>query len=79
VCGSAIAQLQTLVVPDVHLFEGHIPCDARSRSEVVVPLMLPTGPFGVLDIDSPSQDRFRPDDVHYIEAMAGLFMQLQFG
>jgi len=79
VCGSAIAQLQTQVVPDVLAFEGHIACDVRSRSEVVVPLMTDSGPFGVLDVDSPVVNRFGPDDVHYIEAMARLFMQLQFG
>ena len=79
VCGSAIAQMQTQVVPDVLAFEGHIACDARSRSEVVVPLIAPSGPFGVLDVDSPLVDRFGPEDVHYIETMAALFVQLQFG
>jgi len=79
VCGSAIAQLQTQVVPDVLAFEGHIACDVRSRSEVVVPLMAASGPLGVLDVDSPLVDRFSPDDVHYIETMARLFTQLQFG
>ncbi|MEP4486965.1 MAG: GAF domain-containing protein [Halioglobus sp.] len=79
VCGSAMASLQTQVVPDVLAFEGHIACDVRSRSEVVVPLVAATTPFGVLDVDSPLLDRFSPDDVHYIEAMADLFMQLQFG
>ena len=79
VCGTAIAQLQTQVVPDVLAFEGHIACDARSRSEVVVPLMAASGPLGVLDVDSPLVDRFSPDDVHYIETMARLFMQLQLG
>jgi GAF domain-containing protein len=79
VCGSAIAQLQTQVVPDVLAFDGHIACDVRSRSELVVPLVAASGPIGVLDVDSPLVDRFGPDDVHYIETMAGLFMQLQFG
>ncbi|MEP0203784.1 MAG: GAF domain-containing protein [Halioglobus sp.] len=79
VCGIAMANLQTQVVPDVLAFEGHIACDVRSRSEVVVPLVTASAPFGVLDVDSPLLDRFSPDDVHYIEAMAALFMQLQFG
>lgn len=79
VCGTAMATLQTQVVPDVLAFEGHIACDVRSRSEVVVPLVAGTAPFGVVDVDSPVLDRFSPDDVQYIEAMAGLFMQLQFG
>ncbi len=80
VCGSAAAQGRTLVVPDVHAFPGHIACDIRSRSELVVPLRDAAGEVaGVLDIDSPSVDRFGPDAVEYAEALAAEFCRLQFG
>ncbi len=53
VCWAAIDRRESLIVPDVHAFPGHIPCDSRTRSELVVPLFGPNGePAGVLDIDS---------------------------
>ena len=58
VCGTAAATSQTQRVADVHQFEGHIACDAESRSEVVVPLISNGQLIGVLDIDSPTPDRF---------------------
>jgi L-methionine (R)-S-oxide reductase len=57
VCGAAIATMQTLVVDDVHLFEGHIACDAASRSEIVVPFAAGAA-SGLLDVDSPVPCRF---------------------
>lgn len=62
VCGAAAAQRQTLVVPDVHAFPGHIACDAASNSEIVVPLLAGDRVIGVLDIDSPLLNRFDADD-----------------
>src|SRR5262249_31620486 len=54
VCGTAAARRETVLVPDVHSFPGHIACDAASRSEIVLPLLLPNGDLlGVLDLDSP--------------------------
>jgi GAF domain-containing protein len=53
---------ETLIVPNVHLFEGHIACDSASNSEIVIPLFGPEGVVGVLDIDSPSLDRFTDSD-----------------
>ena len=79
VCGVAAADNRTLVVPDVHQFPGHIACDIRSRSELVVPLRQGGSVVGVLDIDSPQTDRFRDADVEYAEAMAAEFCRLQFG
>ena len=79
VCGTAVSTGETQVVPDVHAFPGHIACDVRSRSEVVVPLRDGEDIMGVLDVDSPSPDRFRPEDVQYLEALAAEFCQLQFG
>lgn len=62
VCGSAVAQKQTIVVDDVHAFPGHIACDAASKSEIVIPLIKNEEVFGVLDIDSPFVSRFTQED-----------------
>ncbi|MCL2519404.1 MAG: GAF domain-containing protein [Spirochaetaceae bacterium] len=70
VCGGALAQKQTLVVPNVHDFEGHIACDSRSQSEIVVPLFLNDQPLGVLDIDSPILNRFSSEDKAFFEELA---------
>ena len=72
VCGAAAERRETIVVPDVHLFPGHIACDAASRSEIVVPLVRDGVLLGVLDIDSPVPNRFSPDDRALCEAVAGL-------
>ncbi|MCL1953151.1 MAG: GAF domain-containing protein, partial [Firmicutes bacterium] len=58
VCGTALAQNKTIIVPDVHKFDGHIACDSASNSEIVVPMYLHDKPIGVLDIDSILLDRF---------------------
>ena len=64
VCWAAIDRREPLIVPDVHAFPGHIPCDARTRSELVVPLFRPDGtPSGVLDIDSTTPERFTAADL----------------
>ena len=70
VCGTAFERRETLVVPDVHAFPGHIACDAASRSEIVVPLRVCGAPYGVLDIDSPVPDRFSGADREGLEAFA---------
>ena len=62
VCGTAVAKAETIVVPNVHLFEGHIACDSASNSEIVVPIFKDGEVIGVLDIDSPLFDRFSDDD-----------------
>lgn len=79
VCGTAVAEGTTQVVPDVFAFPGHIACDSRTRSEVVVPLHSPSGIVGVLDVDSPLPERFSAGDVNYIERVAEEFSRLQFG
>jgi L-methionine (R)-S-oxide reductase len=58
VCGTAAARRETLVVPDVHAFPGHIACDESSRSEIVVPILEGGTLRGVLDVDSPEKNRF---------------------
>lgn len=70
VCGTAAARRETLLVPDVHQFAGHIACDSASNSEIVVPLSDGGRLIGVLDLDSPSFDRFTPADAMLLEAVA---------
>jgi L-methionine (R)-S-oxide reductase len=74
VCGSAVAQRRSQLVPDVHAFPGHIACDAASRSELVVPLMQDDTVFGVLDLDSPLPGRFTAEDQAGFEALAALYV-----
>src|ERR1700761_7455226 len=62
VCGPAAERRETLIVPDVHAFPGHIACDADSRSEIVVPLIRAGRVLGVLDVDSPDVARFDDED-----------------
>jgi len=68
VCGTAAARRQTLVVPDVLAFPGHIACDAASRSEIVVPIVAGGALRGVLDVDAPVPDRFDDEDRAGLEA-----------
>ena len=77
VCGTAAATLETQRVPDVHAFPGHIVCDAASRSELVVPLVIGGSLVGVLDIDSPSLDRFSEADQAGIERLCATYCSLQ--
>lgn len=74
VCGGAVEQRCSLVVPDVHAFPGHIACDSASRSELVVPLTLDGRIIGVLDLDSPSPGRFDEDDRAGCEQLAAILM-----
>ena len=62
VCGTAVARRQSIVVPDVDAFPGHIACDTASRSELVVPLERDGRILGVLDLDSPLPGRFDETD-----------------
>jgi L-methionine (R)-S-oxide reductase len=71
VCGAAVAEVRSQLVPDVHAFPGHIACDAASRAEIVVPLTDSNGEiFGVLDIDSPEPERFDAVDLAGLERIA---------
>lgn len=79
VCGTSAEKRQTLRVPDVHDFPGHIACDAASRSELVVPLLIDGDLVGVLDIDSPSLDRFSADDQRGVEECCRVYGELQSG
>jgi L-methionine (R)-S-oxide reductase len=75
VCGTAAATRQTLIVPDVNAFPGHIACDAASQSEVVVPLLAADRVAGVLDLDSPRLARFDEIDARGLERLAAIFLQ----
>ena len=70
VCGSAWKQCQTIVVPDIEQFPGHIACSSLSRSEIVVPLLSDDGIVrAVLDIDSKELNTFDDTDRRYLEAI----------
>ena len=76
VCGTAAKLGHTVVVDDVHTFEGHIPCDGASNSEIVIPLYLNEALFGVLDIDSPILSRFSDEDKEGLEESARTIEEL---
>jgi L-methionine (R)-S-oxide reductase len=74
VCGTAAAQRRTVVVPDVARFPGHITCDSRARSEIVVPVLGPDGALrAVFDVDSEQLDSFDQDDVDGLERLVAWF------
>jgi GAF domain-containing protein len=72
VCGASFAARQTLVVPDVDRFPGHIACDSLSRSEIVAPIRRGDRWVGVLDLDSHSPDAFGSDDEQGLNRLLAL-------
>jgi L-methionine (R)-S-oxide reductase len=73
VCWAAVNRRETVIVPDVHKFPGHIACDSRSRSEIVVPLFDERGAvWGVLDVDSTSLAAFSEIDRKWLEKIVRL-------
>lgn len=73
VCLAAVEQQKPILVPDVHLYPGHIACDSRSLSEVVIPVKDKEGRvIGVLDVDSKELSSFDDTDVLYLQKIAGL-------
>jgi L-methionine (R)-S-oxide reductase len=72
VCGTAAASGETQLVSDVHAFPGHIACDADSRSELVVPIIVDGHVRAVIDLDSPKEARFDQEDATGIERIAGI-------
>jgi len=75
VCGTAAAKRETIIVPDVNAFPGHIACDAASQSEVVVPLIAAERLVGVLDLDSAELARFDAIDARGVERLAELYVR----
>ena len=76
VCGTAVAEDKTQLVPDVHRFPGHIACDSASNSEIVVPIHVNGAVWGVLDIDSPYYDRFTPEDQQGLEQFVAILEKI---
>ncbi|NWF90278.1 MAG: GAF domain-containing protein [Ignavibacteriaceae bacterium] len=74
VCGKAAELIQTIIVPDVNKFPGHIFCDSDSKSEIVVPLIKEKKLFGVLDVDSNQYNSFDEVDKHYLEKVCTFLM-----
>jgi len=74
VCGAAASKQITQVVKDVNAFEGHIPCDGNTQSEIVIPLIKDKRLIGVLDIDSPVLSRFDEEDQTYLETIASIII-----
>ncbi|HYX29024.1 MAG TPA: GAF domain-containing protein [Pyrinomonadaceae bacterium] len=74
VCGAGAAKCETVIVPDVHEFAGHIACDSASNSEIVVPLMKDSRLLGVLDLDSPIRSRFDEEDARGLEVLVRILL-----
>jgi len=72
VCGTSWEKAETLIVPDVALFPGHIACSSLSRSEIVIPVIRDNTVIGVLDVDSGDLDNFDSIDQQYLEEILGL-------
>ena len=76
VCGTAAAKKETIVVPDVDKFPGHIACDSESKSEIVLPIVNKDGElFGVLDIDSSEYNSFNETDKFYLEEICKFLVE----
>ena len=74
VCGAGAAKCETVIVPNVHEFPGHIACDSASNSEIVVPLMKDARLLGVLDLDSPTRSRFDQEDARGLEELVKILL-----
>lgn len=72
VCGTAVATREVQLIPDVHLFPGHIACDDASNSELVIPIIKENKVFGVLDLDSPIKNRFTELEAEYFVKLVNI-------
>ncbi|WP_239805306.1 GAF domain-containing protein [Croceicoccus hydrothermalis] len=70
VCGTAAGEKRSVLVEDVHSFAGHIACDANSRSELVVPIIVDGAVKAIIDLDSPLPSRFDAQDQDGFETLA---------
>ncbi len=75
VCGTAAEKKETLIVPNVHEFPGHIACDAASNSEIVVPMYINDRLLGVLDLDSFEYNNFDETDKIYLEKAVEIILK----
>ena len=74
VCGTSWDKAQTIVVPDVEKFPGHIACSSKSKSEIVVPVIRDSKVMGVLDVDSEHLGEFDETDKKYLEEIVSLII-----
>jgi L-methionine (R)-S-oxide reductase len=79
VCGVAAKQCETIIVPNVHEFPGHIACDVASNAEIVVPLFDGEQLLGVLDLDSPLIGRFDDQDAEGLNELVTVFVAHEEG
>ena len=75
VCGWSARNKQSIVVDNVHEFEGHIACDSASNSELVVPIIIDNNLYGLLDIDSPLYSRFSNEDLKTMEEVINIITE----
>lgn len=75
VCGTCIKENKTIVVKNVHEFKGHIACDSASNSEICIPIYKNNILYGLLDIDSPTIDRFSDNDKIGLEKIANIISE----
>jgi len=76
VCGTSAKAKQTVIVPDVDRFPGHIACSSASRSEIVVPIARGEQLLGVIDVDAPVLDRFGEEDARVLEEVATILAKV---
>ena len=74
VCGSAWKNAETIIVPNVDIFPGHIACSSLSKSEIVVPIILNNKVVGVLDVDSDRLNEFDERDAHGLEMIVQILI-----
>ena len=72
VCGASWAQANTIIVPDVEKFPGHIACSSISKSEIVIPLLKNNEVWGVLDVDSDQYNSFDETDARFLQEIVEL-------
>lgn len=75
VCGKCASTRKTIIVENVHLFEGHIACDEQTNSEIVLPVLINDRLYGVLDIDSKSFNRFSSKDQEFLEQVVSILVE----
>ncbi len=70
VCGTCLERKESIIVPNVHEFKGHIACSSLSKSEIVVPVIKDNKVILIIDIDSPIYDRFHQEELEFLEEVA---------
>ncbi|MBE6134323.1 MAG: GAF domain-containing protein [Erysipelotrichaceae bacterium] len=78
VCGTSFQKEETIIVPDVNKFPGHIACSSKSKSEIVTPIFKESKVIGVIDIDAPIYDRFHEEEKILLEEIAKLLSSINY-